>query len=62
MIWDLIHTMEATILLNNNDNPNNIDSSIDDNGENLTYSASGFDPVITSEKNKIKKAILEMTA
>jgi len=39
MIWDLIHTMEATILLNNNDNPNNIDSSIDDNdnGENLIY-------------------------
>jgi hypothetical protein len=28
MIWDLIHTMEATILLNNND---------DDNDDNLTY-------------------------
>jgi hypothetical protein len=28
MIWDLIHTMEATILFNNND---------DDNDENLTY-------------------------
>ena len=31
-------------------------------GESLTYSASGFDPVITAEKNKIKKAILELTA
>jgi phage/plasmid-like protein (TIGR03299 family) len=32
------------------------------NGESLAYSASGFDPVITAEKNKIKKAILELTA
>jgi len=32
------------------------------NGESMAYSASGFDPVITAEKNKIKKAIFAMTA
>ena len=32
------------------------------NGESLSASASGFDPVLTAEKNKIKKAILELTA
>ena len=32
------------------------------NGESLAYSASGFDPVITAEKNKSKKAILDLTA
>jgi phage/plasmid-like protein (TIGR03299 family) len=31
-------------------------------GESLAASASGFDPVLTAEKNKIKKAILELTA
>ena len=31
-------------------------------GESLAAGASGFDPVLTAEKNKIKKAILEMTA
>ena len=30
-------------------------------GESLIYSASGFDAVITAEKNKIKKAVLELT-
>ena len=32
------------------------------NGESLMAGASGFDPVLTAEKNKIKKAILELTA
>ena len=32
------------------------------NGESLIYSASGFDPVITAEKNKIVKQILQLTA
>ena len=32
------------------------------NGENLAYSASGFDPVITAEKNKIVKQVLALTA
>lgn len=31
-------------------------------GESLMAGASGFDPVLTAEKNKIKKAILELTA
>ena len=31
-------------------------------GESLAAGASGFDPVLTAEKNKIKKAILELTA
>jgi phage/plasmid-like protein (TIGR03299 family) len=31
-------------------------------GESLTYSASGFDPVITAEKNKIVKQVLALTA
>jgi phage/plasmid-like protein (TIGR03299 family) len=31
-------------------------------GESLIYSASGFDPVITAEKNNIKKKILALTA
>ena len=30
--------------------------------ESILAGASGFDPVITAEKNKIKKAILELTA
>ena len=32
------------------------------NGENLVYSASGFDPVITAEKNSIVKKVLALTA
>jgi phage/plasmid-like protein (TIGR03299 family) len=32
------------------------------NGESLAYSASGFDPVITAEKNKIVKQVLQLTA
>ena len=32
------------------------------NGESLVYSASGFDPVINAEKNKIVKAVLQLTA
>ena len=32
------------------------------NSESLAAGASGFDPVLTAEKNKIKKAILELTA
>ena len=32
------------------------------NSDSLVYSASGFDPVITAEKNKIKKQILALTA
>jgi phage/plasmid-like protein (TIGR03299 family) len=32
------------------------------NGESLAYSASGFDPVITAEKNKIVKQVLSLTA
>jgi len=31
-------------------------------GESLIYSASGFDPVITAEKNKIVKQVLALTA
>ena len=31
-------------------------------GDSLTYSASGFDPVITAEKNKIVKQVLAYTA
>jgi len=31
-------------------------------GESLAYSASGFDPVITAEKNKIVKQVLALTA
>jgi len=31
-------------------------------GESLAYSASGFDPVITAEKNKIVKQVLSLTA
>ena len=31
-------------------------------GENLIYSASGFDPVITAEKNSIVKKVLALTA
>jgi phage/plasmid-like protein (TIGR03299 family) len=31
-------------------------------GESLVYSASGFDPVITAEKNKIVKQVLSLTA
>ena len=32
------------------------------NGESLIYSASGFDPVITAEKNSIVKKVLALTA
>ena len=32
------------------------------NGESLAYSASGFDPVITAEKNSIVKKVLTLTA
>ena len=32
------------------------------NGESLVYSASGFDPVITAEKNSIVKKVLALTA
>ena len=32
------------------------------NGENLAFSASGFDPVITAEKNSIVKKVLSLTA
>jgi phage/plasmid-like protein (TIGR03299 family) len=32
------------------------------NGESLAYGASGFDPVITAEKNKIVKQVLALTA
>jgi phage/plasmid-like protein (TIGR03299 family) len=32
------------------------------NGESLAYSASGFDPVLTAEKNKIVKQVLALTA
>jgi phage/plasmid-like protein (TIGR03299 family) len=32
------------------------------NGESLVYGASGFDPVITAEKNKIVKQVLALTA
>lgn len=32
------------------------------NGESLAFSASGFDPVITAEKNKIVKQVLALTA
>ena len=32
------------------------------NGESLAYSASGFDPVISAQKNKIVKQILALTA